>query len=285
MAFQYILYEKIEKVAKVTMNRPEVRNAENPGMNKEMFEAFDMAAKDPDVRVIILAGAGPSFSAGHDMGSPAGVAERAKAPPRKGGSFEGYLGEESRWVFPMLALRDMPKPMIAQVQGYCIMGGCMLATMCDFIIASEDAKFSERASRQGGYSTEFFSYVYELGAKKAKEYLMTGDYFDAQEAYRLGMVNRVVPLDKLEEETMNFAQKLALQSAYSLNFIKQAVNYVQDLMGYRQAIRFGFNIHSLTHSHRAIDSSLDPRAEVRREGRASVRDVIKARDGRFQDKK
>ena len=193
------------------------------------------------------------------------------------------LGEESRWVFPMLALRDMGKPMIAQVQGYCIMGGCMVATMCDFIVASEDAQFSERASRQGGYSTEFFGYVYELGAKKAKEYLMTGDYFGAQEAYRLGMVNKVVPLDKLEEETMAFAKKLAMQTHSSLKYIKQAVNFVQDLMGYRQAVRFGFNLHSLTHSQRALAPEPEYR-QVRSSG-GSVRDYVKARDERFKDSK
>lgn len=286
MAYEYILYEKIDKVAKITMNRPEVRNAENYGMNREIFAAIAEAENDDDVRAIILAGASSSFSAGHDMGSPVAVAERESLPQHKGGSYGSYLREESRWIIPMLALRDMSKPIIAQVQGYCIMGGCMLATMCDFIVASEDAQFSERASRQGGYSTEFFSYVYELGAKKAKEYLMTGDFFSAEEAHRLGMVNKVVPREKLEETTMAFAQKLALQSAYSLKFIKQAVNYVQDLMGYRQAVRFGFNIHSLTHSHRAIDpEALDPLAGARQEPgeRMSARQHFEERDAKFKE--
>ena len=281
MAFETVLYEKIDNIAKITLNRPEKRNAESQLMSKEIHEAIHQAEEDGDVKVIILAGAGKSFSSGHDMGGAAAADERA-APRHQTGSLEHFLAEESRWVKPMLALRDMGKPIIAQVQGYTIMGGCMLAMMCDFVIASEDARFSERASRQGGYSTEFFAYVYELGAKKAKEYLMTGDYFDAQEAYRLGMVNKVVSLDKLEEETMDFAKKLAMQTASSLKYIKQAVNYVQDLMGYRQAVQYGFNVHMLTHAQRAL---LPPDAEQAYAGQGgmSVKERLAARDAKFRE--
>ncbi|MFC1864942.1 enoyl-CoA hydratase-related protein, partial [Chloroflexota bacterium] len=139
MAFEAIIYEKIDHIAKITMNRPEVRNAENRQMSKEIAEAFSLAEEDSEVRVIILAGAGPSFSAGHDMGSQAAIAERENSPPLQVGSFEHYLLEESRWIKPWSHIRDMDKPTIAQVQGYCIMGGLMLATMCDLIIAADDA--------------------------------------------------------------------------------------------------------------------------------------------------
>ncbi len=176
----------------------------------------------------------------------------------------------------------MAKPMIAQVQGYCIMGGCMVATMCDLIVASEDAKFAERAVRAGGASTEYFTYVWELGYRKAKEYLMTGNYFDAQEAYRLGMVNKVVPLGKLEEETMELAQQIAMQSPASLKFIKQAVNFIQDNQGFREGIRYFFNLHLLTHAQRTLvpGSGYDG---LRGDG-GSVKDLLRARDEKFEKK-
>ena len=283
MAFETIIYEKIDKVARVTMNRPEVRNAESRQMNREMFEAFAMAEADDDVRVIILAGVGRSFSAGHDLGSPAAIAEREAGPKYQSGSFEHYLAEEDRWITPMLGLRDMGKPMIAQVQGHCIMGGCMVATMCDLIVASEDAQFAERAVRAGGASVEYFTYVWELGYRKAKEYLMTGDFFSAQEAWRLGMVNKVVPLEKLEEETMNLANRIAMQSPSSLKFIKQAVNYIQDNQGFREGIRYFFNLHQLTHAQRTL---MGPESEYSAETRASmsVKERLAARDKKFGDK-
>ena len=282
MVFETVTYEKIDKVARVTMNRPEVRNAETKQMNREMFEAFAMAEKDDDIRVIILAGAGKSFSAGHDMGSPAAIAEREAGPRHKAGSYEHYLAEEDRWIWKMLGLRDMAKPMIAQVQGYCIMGGCMVATMCDLIVASEDAQFSERASRQGGASTEYFTYVWELGYRKAKEYLMTGDFFDAREAYRLGMVNKVVPLEKLQEETLDLANRIAMQGASSLKYIKQAVNFIQDNQGFREGIRYFFNLHQLTHAQRTLMGPDSPQA-AQAQGATSVRERIARRDGQFKD--
>ena len=283
MAFETIIYEKIDKVARVTMNRPEVRNAESRQMNREMFEAFAMAEADDDVRVIILAGAGKSFSAGHDLGSAAAIAEREAGPKLKAGSYEHYLAEEDRWVKSMLGLRDMAKPMIAQVQGHCVMGGCMVATMCDLIVASEDAQFSERAVRAGGASTEYFTYVWELGYRKAKEYLMTGDYFSAQEAYRLGMVNMVVPLEKLEEETMDLANRIAMQNPSSLKYIKQAVNFIQDNQGFREGIRYFFNLHQLTHAQRTL---MGPDSEYSAEtrGSMSIKERLAARDKKFGDK-
>ena len=282
MTFETVIYEKIGNVVKVTMNRPEVRNAESRQMSKEIAEAFGMAEEDDDVRVIILAGAGPSFSAGHDLGSAAAVAEKEKAPPVQAGSFEHYLAEESRWIKPWLHIRDMPKPTIAQVQGYCIMGGLMLASMCDLIIASEDARFAERAVRAGGAAVEYFSHPWEFGIRKAKELLFTGDYIDAQEAWRLGMVNRVVPLEKLAEETMNLAETIAVQSPSSLKFIKQAVNYVQDLQGFRNSIHYFYNLHQLTHAQRTLapGSGYDG---LRGDG-GSVRDLLKARDEKFEKK-
>jgi len=276
MAFETVIYEKIDNIAKITMNRPEVRNAENRQMSKEIAEAFAMADEDSDVKVIILAGAGPSFSSGHDMGSPAAIAEREEHPVQMG-SREHYDDEENRWLKSCLRIRDIPKPTIAQVQGHCIMGGLMLATVCDLIIAADNAQFAEYAVRMGGAAVEYFSHPWELGTRKCKEFLFTGDPIDAQEAWRLGMVNRVVPIEKLEEETMNLAKKIALQNPSALKFAKMAVNYTQDRMGFRDSILYFYNIHQLTHAHGALAGvSAQPRE------RRSVKEFVRARDEKFE---
>ena len=278
MAFETILYEKLDNVAKITMNRPEMRNAENRQMSKELAEAFSMAEEDDEIRVIILAGEGPSFSSGHDMGSPAAIAESKKHRIRIG-TIEQWRHEENRWLKFCLRVRDMEKPTIAQVQGYCIMGGMMLATMCDLIIASEDARFADMAVRMGGPAIEYFTHPWELGIRKCKEFLFTGDYIDAQEAWRLGMVNRVVPREKLEEETMNLAKRIALQNPTALKFAKLAVNDTQDFMGFRHSINSLFKMHQLAHAYWVTDPQLSPRS---RQAAPGVREYLKARDEKFK---
>lgn len=275
MEFETLTYEKIDNIAKITMNRPEVRNAENMQMSKEISEAFGSAEADGDVKVIILAGAGPSFSSGHDIGSAAAKAEREKDPMVLG-SREHYINEEDRWLKSCLRIRDIPKPTIAQVQGHCIMGGLMLATICDIIIAADNAQFAEYAVRMGGAGVEYFSHPWELGMRRCKEFLFTGDPIDAQEAWRVGMINRVVPLDKLEEETMNLAKKIALQSPSALKFAKMAVNYTQDLMGFKSAINYFYNIHQLTHAHRSLEGVAVPQQDA-----GSVKEYVKSRDEKF----
>ena len=275
MGFETLIYEKIDNITKITLNRPEVRNAENMLMSKEILEAFKAAEADGEVKVIILAGAGPSFSSGHDLGSAAAKAEK-EAQPMVLGSREHYVNEENRWLKSCLYIRDIPKPTIAQVQGHCIMGGLMLATICDIIIAAENAQFAEYAVRMGGAAVEYFSHPWELGMRRCKEFLFTSEPISAQEAYRVGMVNRVVPLDKLEEETMNLAKKIALQSASALKFAKMSVNYTQDLMGFKSAINYFYNIHQLTHAHRSLEGISLPQQDS-----GSVKDFLKSRDEKF----
>ena len=279
MTLETVLYEKSNGVAKITLNRPAVRNAENRQMSREVLEAFKMAEEDNEVRVIVLAAAGSTFSSGHDLGSQAAIAENQQNPinPTMG----RYEHEEERWLKSWLHVRDIDKPTIAAVQGYCIMGGFMLATMCDLIVAADDAKFADMAVRMGGAAVEYFSHPWELGFRKCKEFLFTGDYIDAQEAYRLGMVNKVVPLAKLEEETMNLANKIALQQPHALKLAKQAVNYTQDLMGFRESLQYLFNIHQLTHAYGALDPSLSVLAS---RGNKGLKDMLAERDKKFEGK-
>jgi enoyl-CoA hydratase len=157
---------------------------------------------------------------------------------------EIYLQMCRRW-------RDIPKPTIAAVQGKCIAGGLMLAWICDLIVCSEDAQFSDPVLRMGICGVEYFGHPWEFGARKAKEFLFTGEFIDAQEAYRLGMVNRVVPRESLMDETMALARKVSEMPSVALTLTKQAVNQTLDAMGQWTAMQSVFTLHQLAHSHAA----------------------------------
>lgn len=284
MAFETVIYEKIEgNIAKITMNRPEYRNAQHRKMTEELLEAFDMAEKDDEVRVIILAGAGPVFSAGHDLGTPAAQEERKREVIPEGpdgGAAWTLKREEDIYLDPCMKWRDLPKPTIAQVHSFCIMGGLMLASAMDIIIASDDAKFSDQSVRMACQALEYFPLTWDIGGRRTKEFLFTGDFIDAQTAYQWGLVNRVVPRDKLEEETLELARRIAMQNPFLLKLAKKMVNDQLDLMGQRQGLLQGFALHQLCHAHFAKVGPLVPR-----EPGKSVKDFVKARDERFGESK
>lgn len=246
-------------VRTITTNRPEVLNAQSRILLEELDDAFLCAADDPSVRVIILAGAGRHFSAGHDLGSPQEMEDQRKTPLEPG--FRGeYRRLWERFFENTMRWRDLPKPTIAQVQGYCIMGGMMIASACDIIIASEDAQFADRAVKWGGSHVQYFSMPWELGPRKTKEYLFTGDFIGAREAERLGLVNRVVARDRLEAETMAFAQRVAERDPYALKLAKASVNETQDAQGWRQAMENAFKNYMLTIPHRIEMGTYGPAA-------------------------
>ena len=274
MSYENLLLDSDGPVLKITVNRPEVRNAQSRLMLEEFDDALMSAADDDSVRVVIVAGAGDHFSSGHDLGSPQELADREKRPYAPGipGSYDRSrkqnLDNTLRW-------RDFPKPTIAQVQGYCIMGGLILATACDLIVASEDARFSDRTVRWGGPHVQFASLPWEIGFRKAKEYLFTGDWIDAHEAERLGLVNRVVPRDSLDDETMKLAQRIALQEPFALRISKFSVNQMQDEMGFRSGIASAFQTHALSIAYRRErDAEQDAEQGIAR---------ARARDQRFGD--
>ncbi len=276
MTYENLLLDSDGPVLKITVNRPEVRNAQSRLMLEEFDDALMSAADDDSVRVVIVAGAGDHFSAGHDLGSPQELADREKRPYPPGipGAYDRSrkqnLDNTLRW-------RDFPKPTIAQVQGYCIMGGLILATACDLIVASEDARFSDRTVRWGGPHVQFASLPWEIGFRKAKEYLFTGDWIDAHEAERLGLVNRVVPRESLDDETMKLAQRIALQEPFALRISKFSVNQMQDEMGFRSGIASAFQTHALSIAYRR-ERDAEQGAE---DGTARA----KARDARFGDQR
>lgn len=253
--FATVLYETpLPGVARITQNRPEARNAQNYQLTYDLNAAFDYAAADESVKVIILAGAGPHFSAGHDLrggGKPLGdypIVGTWREFGKKGA--EGYMAvEEEIYLGMCRRWRNIPKPTIAQVQGKCIAGGLMLAWVCDLIVASDDAQFSDPVVQMGVCGVEYFAHPWELGARKAKEMLFTADWISAQEAHRLGMVNHVVPREELESFTLSLAEKIAQKPSFALKLAKEAVNQTLEAQGQWQAMLAVFNLHQLAHSH------------------------------------
>lgn len=261
-------------VLTITVDRPEVLNAQSRIMREELDHAFDNARNDDSVKVVIISGSGDHFSAGHDLGSPQEMEDRERRPYSPGTAGE-YERSWQQNVANTFRWRDFPKPTIAQVHGYCIMGGIILATSCDLIIASEDARFSDRTVRWGGPHVQFASLPWEIGVRKAKEYLFTGDWITADEAEKLGLVNRVVPIEKLEEETMTLAQRIALQDPFALRLSKASLNQLQDEMGYRNSIISGFHNHALGLAHRR---------EIYGDEKITSKERAKKRDERFGDR-
>jgi enoyl-CoA hydratase len=254
-----VRYEQRGAVALVTLNRPRYRNAQNSAMTYALDAAFARAVNTEDVAVIVLAGAGDHFCAGHDIGTAGRDVDvsfdrqavlwwdhvgKAGADARYAREMEVYLGMCRRW-------RDMPKPAIAMVQGACIAGGLMLAWVCDLIVAAQDAFFADPVVRMGIPGVEYFAHPWVLGPRFAKEALFTGDRFDAQRAYQLGMVNRVVPRAELADATFALAERIATMPPFGLALAKRAVNQCEDLMGMRPGMDSVFGLHHVAHAHNA----------------------------------
>jgi enoyl-CoA hydratase len=255
--FETILYETpAQHVARIVLNRPETRNAQDTKLLYELNDAFNMAARDDNIKVIILAANGPHFSSGHDLreqdtyqkmleyetvGTWCGFT-CAGAEAQMAREKEIYIGFSERW-------RNVPKPTIAAVQGRCMAGGLMLIWPCDIIIASDDAQFSDPVVSFGVCGVEFFAHPWEFGPRKAKELLFTSDWLSAEEARQIGMVNQVVPREKLQEAALEMAQKITKKSLFALKLTKEAVNAAEDVQGRVNAMQTSFSLHQLAHTH------------------------------------
>ncbi len=241
MEYKHILYEKQGVLARVKLNRPKYRNAQSQIMLEEMDHAFTKAVEDRDVRVIILSGEGEHFSSGHDLGTPEEGADQFSRgyPSGPSGVYERmekiYLEFGFKW-------RDLPKPTIAMIQGYCIFGGWQIAASMDLIVCAEDAQLLP------GF-VEYFSLPWDVGPRKAKEILFQSRFVSPHEAQELGFVNKVVPAEKLEEETLIMARDIAETEPFLLRMAKLSVNEAQDAMGFRVALQAALsNFILLAHS-------------------------------------
>lgn len=251
-----VLYEAREGVAWITMNRPQYHNAQNGKMTYLLDDAFKKAVADDEVKVIVLRGEGKHFSAGHDIGTPGRDVHLSQDrvtmwydhADKEGGEFlyvreaEAYLGMCRRW-------REIPKPTIAAVQGACIAGGLMLAWVCDLIVATDDAYFSDPVVRMGIPGVEYFAHPYELNPRIAKEFLFTGNKMGAERAYQMGMVNQISTRDTLMADVEALAMKIAAMPRLGLALTKQAINNVEELQGKRSAMEAAFAWHHFTHVH------------------------------------
>ena len=260
--YEYVLYEPVAdgRVVRVMLNRPEARNAQNRGMLVELNDAMLRAEADDEVRVVILGGVGPMFSSGHDMGSKVSMDELMPGPKQhpsrtiNGGTRKGaenlmlqewhyYFENTRRW-------RNLRKITIGQAHGDVYAAGLMLLWSCDLIVCDDSTRFADVVgTRLGMCGVEYFAHPWELGPRKAKELLLTGDAIDADEAHRLGMISKIFPSDELEERTIAFAERIAEQPTMSALLIKEAVNQSQDNMGFYNALNACFTLHELNHSH------------------------------------
>ena len=237
-----ILYEVTDKVAVITLNRPQKANAQTMELLDKLDAAWEKAAMDDEVRVIVLRGNGKHFSSGHDLSSGTALPEKITLESIYKLEARRYLEYSLRW-------RNVPKPSIAAVQGKCIAGALLLVWPCDLIVAAENAQFSDPVVYLGIGGVEYHGHTWELGARKAKEILFTGREVSAREAEQAGMVNRVVPLDRLEDETMELARHISQMDPFALRQAKRAVNQTLDIQGFYAAIQSVFDIHHTGHGN------------------------------------
>lgn len=258
-----MLYSIEGRVCRLTLNRPEVKNAQSGLLLRDLDGALARAAEDRSARVIVLSGNGDSFSAGHDLGTPEQTAYRAELP--KGGttvedafaySWDHFVQISRRW-------RDLPKPTIAMVHGWCIYGGWLIASTMDFIVAADDARFMTNL-------LQYFTLPFDVPPRRAKELLFDAGVISAQRACELGFVNRVVPRAELEADVMAQAHRIAEQPAFVLRAMKLAVNNAQDAMGFQTAVLAAHSHYQLSQAsnvevrRRKTGSDEPPRSLVRR---------------------
>lgn len=225
---QAVLYEKKDNIAVITLNRPEVLNAVNQALMQGLSQALDQAEGDDEVRAIILTGAGRAFCAGADL---------QQMSRRQQSEAEAPAVPSIRSVDVYLKIWQLSKPVIAAVAGYALGQGCEMAGICDITIAAREAKFGEIQIRHG-WGPVILVMPFLVGLKKAKELMLSGDLIDAHEAERIGLVNRVVPADRLLDEAEALARKIAALPHAAVRLDKALINRSYDLLGFTAAVNY-----------------------------------------------
>jgi enoyl-CoA hydratase/carnithine racemase len=255
-----VRYEVDGHVATITMDRPDVANAQDSALIDAIDAGFDAADLDDEVRVVILAAAGKHFSSGHDLKALANDSADPWVAMRD--TPEGkFRHEQVMYVEKCKRIYSFRKPTIAAVQGACVAAGLMLACMCDLIVAADDATFQNPVLRMTGAGVELLVEPWELGIRKAKEFLWTGEKLDAQEAWRLGMVNRVVPRAALMEQTVELAERIALVPPATAQVVKDTINNTASLMGKEQSWKYHFMAHHWMHNTSTALTALEARKQ------------------------
>lgn len=252
MEYETVIYEVKEQIAKVTMNRPDKMNAINQALWDDLSAALEYADNDPEVRVIILAGSGKAFSSGWDTkDSPYFNIPEGYEQWGTSGALKTLRGISSRY----LDIMNLKKATIAQVSGYCLAAGCYLQMLCDMAYASEDAIFGHPATAGGGVDSMPL-WVWQLGARKAKELLMSRRFIDGREAERIGLVNRAVPPDKLEEEVWKLAKDIAVvpiddlgPGGHGMIVMKENINADLEIMGLGALFTYHRHLNAWGHAN------------------------------------
>ncbi|MCZ2112163.1 MAG: enoyl-CoA hydratase/isomerase family protein [Dehalococcoidia bacterium] len=265
MEYRDIVFEPGE-VARVILNRPRYHNSQPPRMVEEMDDAFERAVRAPETRVVVLSGAGPSFSAGHDLGT----AEAAADWVERGATDDSeskYRRWRAYWYEASMRWRNLPIPTIAMVHGYCIYGGWIFASSMDFIFAADNALFLPS-------HTQYFTAPWDLGVRRAKEILYENRFITAREAYEYGFVNRIYAPEDLERETLAYAQRVAENPRFGLQQVKFSVNNCQDVQGFTAYSDSAYQTYFL--KYLTYDDPLrGPDGERRARGVAQAKELLK----------
>lgn len=256
MEYKHIIYQP-GKVTRIILNRPRYYNAQSQLMREEMDDAFARAAEDDQVGAIVLSGEGKHFSAGHDLGTPEELEERDKLGfPTT--TLERYKRTRAICMENSLRWRNVPKPTIAMVHGYCIFGGWIFAAAMDVLFASEDTLFLPS-------HVQYFSMPWDIGPRKTKEILFEHRFMTAWEACQHGFVNRVFPRERLEEETLAYAGRVAdnyIRDPARLRMVKFSANHMQDTMGYTAEVEVAYQSYFIATELRDTERLLDDKGGI-----------------------
>jgi enoyl-CoA hydratase len=275
---RFVEYATVDRVAVITLNRPEKANAQNSAMLGELDECWDAAATDADVRVILLQANGRHFSSGMEL-SPAEAVPQGAQPEGNAPAPFPNIPE----IAKTLARRNVAKPSIAAVQGKCIAAGLLLCWPCDLIIAAENAEFLDPTARMGLAGVQYMAHAWEIGPRKAKEMLFRSTPVTAREAMELGMVNRVVPLERLRDEAMGWAREIAGLDPGRAALIKRSINGTLDTQGFTASIWHSFDLLELAYSFSPRDEGGSSTLEHMRRTNAGIEDREVNRKGESED--
>ena len=268
--YEFVLYETGDRIATITLNRPDQMNALSPDLERELHEALDEADADGGVRAIVVTGAGRAFSAGYDLG------REREAPETTRDALLRWTQTDTKHVEHMMHLMELDKPIVAAVNGWALGGGFWYSLACDITIASEQATFGQPEVRM--ISNTSFLFPALVGWKEAHRYALTGDHFDAREALRIGAVNEVVPHDRLMERARAMAARLALVPTDSVRLNKRLTTYGLHAMGLRNALQTGGLLSIVAHASTDAREVADLYETQRRDGLTAF---LRQRDNPF----
>ena len=282
-AYENLLYEKQRNGLLITLNRPEAMNALSQGLRNEIDAALEEAKQDPDIRAVVITGAGRAFSAGADIGGGGGGTGTEWAWPYgipEGASLTEHYGDwrdrDRSNIESQLYRWEYPKPIIGAISGWCLGAGSWLALTCHMTIAADDAVFGQPEVRMASNSN--FMWVLLAGAKNALRYALTGDHLDAQEALRIGIVNKVVPKDELLDECFSIVERIALVPPETVKINLAVATMGLEMMGLRKALNLNAELSAMAHvsKREEFNKHLE---DARKEG--GLRAFLQARDTPF----